>query len=157
MSIGGITTTGAQYSKTWEKSALLRICDISQNTKKIPSTQTFQKNAEVSLLAIFSIMNDFTIYFLFFAFFCCCMISRILLLSLLQYYPLPHFQGTVRFGDRTAKERCTEDESLSLKIASDGSLLPEDPSVAHFLSFRYNAPWILLLMLCPLCFDVNQY
>ena len=69
MSIGGITTTGAQYSKTWEKSALLRICDISQNTKKIPSTQTFQKNAEVSLLAIFSIMNDFTIYFLFFLLF----------------------------------------------------------------------------------------
>lgn len=102
MSIGGITTTGAQYSKTWEKSALLRICDISQNTKKIPSTQTFQKNAEVSLLAIFSIMNDFTIYF-FFAFFCCCMISRILLLSLLQYYPLPIFRAL--FGSATAPRR----------------------------------------------------
>ena len=157
MSIGGITTTGAQYSKTWEKSALLRICDISQNTKKIPSTQTFQKNAEVSLLAIFSIMNDFTIYFLFFCFFLLLYDFTNFIIIIIAVLPPPHFQGTVRFGDRTAKERCTEDESLSLKIASDGSLLPEDPSVAHFLSFRYNAPWILLLMLCPLCFDVNQY
>ena len=92
MSIGGITTTGAQYSKTWEKSALLRICDISQNTKKIPSTQTFQKNDEVSLLAIFSIMNDFTIYLFFFAFFLLLLYDFTnFIIIIIAVLPPPHF------------------------------------------------------------------
>ena len=68
MSIGGITTTGAQYSKTWEKSALLRICDISQNTKKIPSTQTFQKTMRLASWLFFPLwmISQFIFFLLFF-------------------------------------------------------------------------------------------
>ena len=99
MSIGGITTTGAQYSKTWEKSALLR--NLWHLTKYL-AHKHFKKTLRLASWPFFPLWMISQFIF-FFAFFCCCMISRILLLSLLQYYPLPIFRAL--FGSATAPRR----------------------------------------------------
>ena len=87
-------------------------------------------------------------HFVWFHDFFCYYFSILCVISRIFYCTIFPFLGqSVATAPRTND---AEDESLSLKIASDGSLLPEDPSVAHFLSFRYNAPWIQLQMSYPL-------